>query len=159
MPEAGNLIKWEWFQFYDDLPPPTRQTDQIVQSWDTAVSTNDTADWSVCTTWAIRDGHYYLIDVFRARLDFPSLKQKVIELCKQFEVRDVLIENAGAATGLIQQLNRERLVQPIGINPEGSKPDRMAAQTAVIEAGRVYLPTSASWLDEFRTELTAFPSG
>ena len=36
---------------------------------------------------------------------------------------------------------------------------RMNAQTARIEAGAVYLPRSAAWLDEFKREISAFPSG
>jgi hypothetical protein len=42
---------------------------------------------------------------------------------------------------------------------EGSKVDRMAAQSAKIEAGHVYLPKSAAWLGEFLTELLSFPNG
>ena len=37
--------------------------------------------------------------------------------------------------------------------------DRMAAQSAKIEAGHVYLPKSAAWLGEFLTELLSFPNG
>jgi predicted phage terminase large subunit-like protein len=35
----------------------------------------------------------------------------------------------------------------------------MNAQTARIEAGCVSLPRSASWIDEFRREILAFPAG
>jgi predicted phage terminase large subunit-like protein len=34
----------------------------------------------------------------------------------------------------------------------------MAAQTAVIEAGAVHLPTQAHWLEEFKKELLSFPA-
>ena len=37
--------------------------------------------------------------------------------------------------------------------------DRMAAQSAKIEVGHVYLPKSAAWLGEFLTELLSFPNG
>jgi predicted phage terminase large subunit-like protein len=36
---------------------------------------------------------------------------------------------------------------------------RMNAHTARIEAGCVHLPLRASWLDDFRKELMAFPAG
>lgn len=36
---------------------------------------------------------------------------------------------------------------------------RMNQQTARIEAGSVFLPKQAPWLDEFRRELLAFPAG
>jgi predicted phage terminase large subunit-like protein len=35
----------------------------------------------------------------------------------------------------------------------------MNQQTARIEAGSVYLPKQAPWLDEFRHEIMAFPAG
>jgi len=35
----------------------------------------------------------------------------------------------------------------------------MAAGSARIEAGDVYIPTVARWLDDFRNELMAFPNG
>ena len=50
-------------------------------------------------------------------------------------------------------------LRPIGVRPEGGKLERMAAQTAKIEAGHVHLPENASWLGEFLSELLAFPNG
>ena len=42
--------------------------------------------------------------------------------------------------------------------PLGSdKTLRLYAQTAEFESGRVVLPRSASWLDEYVRELTSFP--
>ncbi len=51
------------------------------------------------------------------------------------------------------------LIRPIGVKPEGSKMDRMAAQSAKIEAGQVHLAKDAPWLGEFLSELLAFPNG
>jgi predicted phage terminase large subunit-like protein len=159
VPEGGNLIKWNWFQTYETVPPPMRALDRIVQSWDTAKSTNLNADWSVCTTWAVRENAYYLIDVYRDRLVFPSLKRAATDLKGRYKAHDVLIEDADSGTSLIQQLQREGPFRPITIKPKGSKPERMAAQSAVIEAGKVFIPNSAPWIDVFRLELMAFPSG
>ncbi len=159
VPLDGNLVKWSWFRFFDTVPPPKQYSDKIVQSWDTALSLSETADWSVCTTWHIRGEDYYLVDVFRARLDFPSLKKKVVDLKRQYQADAVLIEDAGAGKGLIQQLCDDGDVRPVAIRPEGSKADRMVAQSAVIEAGRVLLPEQASWISPFKAELNAFPSG
>jgi hypothetical protein len=51
------------------------------------------------------------------------------------------------------------MTRPIGVKPERSKVDRMAAQSAKIEAGHVHLPNSPPWLGEFLTELLSFPNG
>ena len=45
------------------------------------------------------------------------------------------------------------------MKPDGSKADRMVAQSAKIEARHVHLPKQADWLDSFLLELLAFPHG
>lgn len=50
-------------------------------------------------------------------------------------------------------------VRPIPIIPEGDKVTRMSAQSAKIEAGYVYLPERAPWLQDFQTESLQFPHG
>src|SRR4029077_11941738 len=49
VPLEGNLIKREWFRYYD-VPPQKEACDRIVQSWDTAAMTGQANDYSVCTT-------------------------------------------------------------------------------------------------------------
>ena len=51
------------------------------------------------------------------------------------------------------------VLRPIGVRPVGDKIDRMAAQTAKIEAGHVHLLDAAPWLADFLNELLAFPNG
>ena len=48
---------------------------------------------------------------------------------------------------------------PIAVRPEFDKITRLSSQSAVIEAGRVFLPEKALWLDEFKSEMMAFPNG
>lgn len=47
----------------------------------------------------------------------------------------------------------------IPIDPVGSKEDRIAAQSTLIEGGRVFIPASAPWIEEFKREVNAFPRG
>jgi predicted phage terminase large subunit-like protein len=60
--------------------------------------------------------------------------------------------------GLIQDLKREH-IHAIPVDPKGDKIMRMNNQTGRIEAGCVFLPHNAPWLDDFRRELCAFPGG
>src|SRR6266540_2922090 len=53
---------------------------------------------------------------------------------------------------------RRGMTRPIGVKPEGSKQDRVAAQSAKMEAGQVHLPKDALWLNDFLNELLAFPN-
>jgi predicted phage terminase large subunit-like protein len=74
----------------------------------------------------------------------------------------VLIEDAGPGMALLQEIRRDLppgMPRPIGQKAEGSKADRVIAQSAWIEAGHVYLPRQAAWLDSFLHELLAFDRG
>lgn len=161
LPIEGNLIKREWFKHYH-VPPQPAANVYVVQSWDVATTTRQTSDYSVCTTWARLEKIYYLLDVWRDRLEYPDLKRKVISLQELHGAGTVLIENVGLGLSLVQDLCADSpagFPNPIGIMPEGDKLTRMEAQTARIEAGQVVLPEDAPWLDVFLSELLAFPHG
>jgi predicted phage terminase large subunit-like protein len=94
--------------------------------------------------------------------EYPDLRRKVISLAAEHRATTILIEDAGPGMNLLQDLRAampQGMTRPIGIRPEGSKVDRMAAQSAKIEAGHVHLPHSATWLGGFLTELLSFPNG
>ena len=116
-------------------------------------------DWSACTTWLRRGSDHYLLDVWRGRLDYPSLKRQVVALARHWRPDAVLIEDKGSGTSLCQDLRTEGVVRPIAIVPEGDKRTRFYTRCATIEAGHVLLPASAPWLDAFRHELLQFPHG
>lgn len=42
--------------------------------------TGDANDYSVCTTWRMIKSDYYLVDVFRARLQYPDLRRTLASL-------------------------------------------------------------------------------
>ena len=159
VPEEGNMVKWEWFQSYDKLPL-WESSDWIVQSWDTANKATELSDYSVCTTWQVKGSFYYLVGVFRKRLDFPGLRHAVITQARQYPVRVILMEDTVSGTALIQEFQQHTQADvppPIAVKPKGEKAMRLSTQSWVIEAGRVFLPRKASWLDDFRSELMAFP--
>src|SRR6266446_6213928 len=161
VPVEGNLIRRSWFRAYDNLPASPSWT-RIVQSWDVAMMTGGQNDYSACTTWLTHKNDAYLLHVYRGRLEYPELRRKVIGLAAEHRATTVLIENAGPGMNLLQDLRAampQGMTRPIGVKPEGSKVDRMAAQSAKIEAGHVHLPNSAAWLGEFLTELLSFPNG
>ena len=126
-----------------------------------ASKATELSDYSVCTTWQVKGSLYYLVDLFRARLDYPGLKHAVIVQARQYPVHTLLMEDTALGTALIQEFRyrtQAGVPPPIGVTPKGEKAMRLATQSAVIEAGRVFLPRRASWLDAFRSELLAFPA-
>lgn len=157
VPAEGALIRREWLRFYDD-PPERRANDVLLLSWDTAMKASETADYSVCTVWLIRDDAHFLLDLIRERLDFPDLKRRAIALHGRWRPRATLVEDKGSGTSLLQELQTLGL-PAIPFQPSGDKVMRMHAQSVQFEAGSVYMPRAASWFDDLLTELLAFPAG
>jgi predicted phage terminase large subunit-like protein len=158
IPVGGAIIKTEWLRFYDpeELPTGFRLT---LQSWDTANKGGELNDFSVCTTWLAYFDKYYLIDVFRKRLDFPSLKRAVKDQASKHHADKILIEDKASGTQLIQDLRSEGVCGVEGYDPGPGidKQMRLYAVSAEFESGRVRIPRSAAWKDEYIREITSFP--
>jgi predicted phage terminase large subunit-like protein len=155
-PMEGAIIKEEWLQYYDVRPDiPGR----IVQSWDTANKAEQLHDYSVCTTWLVIKKNYYLLDVLRARLDYPQLKQALIDQKLRFKPHLILIEDRASGTQLIQELRQQQLPIRGYLPPKNTdKTMRLFTQSIRFETGSVFLPRQASWLTEYRNEITRFPA-
>jgi predicted phage terminase large subunit-like protein len=158
VPVEGNIVKWDWFRTYK-VRPAYGPDGRIVQSWDTASKAGELHDYSVCTTWLVKGRDYYLLDVMRERLEYPFLRKRVIEMKQRWDARTVLIEDRASGTQLIQDLRKSKELRPIAVDPEADKVTRMSNQSAKIEAGQVWLPEQAPWLETFKAEILAFPNG
>jgi predicted phage terminase large subunit-like protein len=156
VPPGGAMIKRSWLRRYTELPVADRGS-FILQSWDTAAKGGPDNDWSVCTTWLLtNDFQCYLLDVWRGRVDYPSLKAKVQELAKDWQANQIVVEEAGTAIGLLDELSY-RVAGIVGIKPDRDKQTRMSIASAIFEAGQVHFPERASWLPELEAELFSFP--
>lgn len=131
VPAEGLHVRRGWFRYFD-AEPDRLPGDLLVQSWDTASKEGTFSDWSVCVT-AIRRGRQILVlDVLRARLEFPALRRAVIERARRWQADSLLIEDAASGLQLIQMLREENLSdipRPIAVKPELSKEARFSTQT------------------------------
>lgn len=157
MPPDGALVKFSWLRRY--TTPPAEFV-RVVQSWDTAYKPQQHNDPSVCTTWGETRHGYYLLHVWRNRVEYPALKRAAVSLYQRWKPHAVLIEDKGSGTSLIQELRSGTALPVIGLDPMGvNKIDRLVAVSPRIEAGLVFLPHAADWLIDFEAELCAFPLG
>ena len=154
---GGGLVKAAWFKRYREDELPAR-FDRIVQSWDANKAT-ELSDFSVCTTWGVRDTKIYLLGMLRQRLEFPALKRAVREQQNLYRATEILIEDKASGTQLIQELIADGCHGVTRYQPTTDKIMRMHAQTAMIENGFVHIPETAPWLAEYLHEMTVFPSG
>lgn len=161
IPVDGEIVRWEWFRFYE-TEPARGYHDRVVQSWDTASKSGELNDYSVCTTWLMQGEMFYLLDVFRKRLNYPELRRAMIDQAARWSPSAVLIEDKASGTALAQDIRMGELKGaglPIRIEPDGDKITRAAAQSVAIEAGTVMLPARADWLADLRSEIVQFPNG
>jgi predicted phage terminase large subunit-like protein len=160
--EGGNIIKTEWWQKYpEDLKPESFVS--LVIAVDTAFKKTETADYSVAAIAGLdRNGDIYLVDIVRGKYDFPELKQRLIRLNNQWRgkgLRAIYIEDKASGQSLLQELKRESGMSVIPYKVVNDKVARVNAILPLIEGGRVFIPTSSEWLDEFIDESVSFPNG
>lgn len=154
-PRAGGIVKLAWFRRYRTPPAaPAR----IVQSWDTANKAGELNDYSVCGTWAEGEGGFYLLDLHRARLAHPDLLRRARSLAAKWAPAAILIEDQASGQSLIQHLKAESTLPVIAVRPKGDKVMRLERVSPAIEAGLVWLPEAAPWLDDYEDEIRSFPN-
>lgn len=156
LPPGGNVIRREWLRFYEDIP---ERFERIMVSWDTASTLNESSDWSVGTVWGSVGLDFYLLDVWRDRVESTDLRRAIETLGREWETDNIIVEETELGRALVQDLRRRGAVRPILHRPIFDKEARLLAQAARFEAGQVHLPLEAQWLAEYIHELLAFPNG
>nr|WP_165611630.1 phage terminase large subunit [Cognatiyoonia sediminum] len=154
----GSPLRWEWFRAYE-VGADRNWYQAVIQSWDTGMSADPRADFSVCTTWGFRENNWYLLDVWRGQLDYPDLKSRTLALVEQWDPDRVLIEDAATGRSLFDELFRDDWRRYERIRPENDKETRFRSSLAPVEEGKVFLPKEAPWLPVFKRELQSFPRG
>lgn len=152
--QTGGMVELEWFRRYEEAPEG-----KIAQSWDTAIKANANNDYSVCTSWCETEKGYYLLDVMARKMEYPELKRTVVAMADKWHPDAILIEDKASGQSLLQDLRRETKLPVLAVTPTQDKTSRFAAVTALIEAGRVYIPRRAGWIADFEAQLLSFPNG
>ncbi len=151
----GRIFKREWWQRFAGELPKVRG---IVQSWDTAFKAGAENDYSACTTWAETKTGYYLLHAWRGRVEFPELKRRLVSFAEEWRPHSILIEDKASGQSLIQELQRGTRLAVLPVKVDADKVARAQAVTPLVEAGKVFLPERAPWLDDYLDELSAFPA-
>jgi predicted phage terminase large subunit-like protein len=153
VPLDGGIIKKSWLQYYMRAP----EFEAIYQSWDCAIKVSQNNDYSVCTTWGVYNGNYYLIDVVKARFEYPMLKKEILLNASKYKPSALIIEDKASGQQLIQDLHCSGL-NIIKYMPKFDKMTRLIITSHIFESGRILLPHNKDWLNEFIHELTIFPN-
>jgi predicted phage terminase large subunit-like protein len=161
--EEGAIVKREWWQLWEkDDPPPC---EFIIQSWDTAFTKSERADFSACTTWGVfykdedkRDANIIMLDAFQKRMEFPELKDKALNQYKYWEPDACIIEAKAAGAPLVFEL-RQMGVPVSEYTPVrgNDKFVRINSVSDLFRSGKVWRPDTR-WADEVVEQMAAFPN-
>jgi len=136
-------------------------------SVDTASKDNERADFTVAQVWGQTGDHKnYLLDQVRKKVEFTDLIGLIERLARRWGADAILVEDKGNGTSYIQarQPEGQRRLAPCPVVPvktpaNQGKVFRFDEVTPMIEAGEVFLPEEAEWLDLFIREVGQFPEG
>ena len=161
--EEGALVKREWWQVWEkEHPPPCHY---IIQSWDTAFTKSERADYSACTTWGVfylneneQDPHIILLDALKERMEFPTLKERAFEMYKDWQPDSFIVEAKASGAPLIFELRRMGIpVQEFTPTRGNDKISRVNSVSDLFASGKVWAPRKR-WAEEVVEELAAFPN-
>ena len=113
----------------------------------------------ICTTWGVAGDGYYLLHLWREKVEFPELKRVLASLAEEWKPNAILVEDKASGQSLIQELKLSTALPLIPVKVDSDKQIRAQAVTPLIEAGKVFLPQSAPWVSHFVEEMASFPNG
>lgn len=142
--------------------PDYKDFDLIIQSWDCTFKDTKGTDYVVAEVWGKKNADRYLLDIVRARMDFPTTIQAVRSLSGKWPCAiKKLVEDKANGPAVISTLQRE-IPGLIPFSPgTSSKIIRAQAITPYVQAGNVFIPDPSihSWVHDFIEECAAFPNG
>ena len=163
--EEGSILKREWWKVWDKPKIPPLQ--HIIQSYDTAFSKKETADYSAITTWGVfhpnedpgEAPHLILLDAFKERLEFPELRKEALEQYRYWKPDTVIIEAKASGLPLTYEL-RKIGIPVINFTPSKGqdKHSRVNAVSPMFESGMIWAPDE-EFADEVIEECASFPYG
>ena len=161
--EEGALIKREWWQIWDKEDPPSCEF--TIMTLDAAQEANTRADYNALLTWGVffneevNNYNIILLNAIKKRMEFPELKELVLEEYKDWEPDSFIVEKKSNGAALYQEMRRMGV--PISEFTPGKGQDKISRVNAVSDlfrSGIVWAP-DRRWAKEVIEECNDFPSG
>ena len=162
--EELSILKREWWKKWDKEEVPNLQ--YVIQSYDTAFSKRETADYSAITTWGVfypleigGPPNLILLDAQKGRWDFPELKEIALDQYKFWDPETVIIEAKASGMPLTHELQNMG-IPVVNFTPSrgNDKLSRVHSISPLFEAGMIWAPEER-WAEDVIEECAAFPNG
>jgi len=160
------IVKREWWKTWEKGSPP--HCEFTLMAWDTAFEKTQRADYSACTTWGvfyhpddngIEQANIILLNAFRDRMEFPTLKRVAVQEYREWEPDSIIIEKKASGAPLIYEMRAMGIpVQEFTPSRGNDKISRLNAVSDLFASGRVWAPNT-QWAEEVIDEVASFPGG
>jgi predicted phage terminase large subunit-like protein len=155
--EGGNMFSndwWQWYEHKEDLPTFER----IMLSVDCTFTGGDESDYVVGMVVGQIGVQFYVLDMYRERMDINGTIAMMMRMQSRHKLNGTIVELSANGHAAYQLLHR-RIPGLIGYKPgDRSKVARLNGIVPVVEAGNVFLPQNAPWIDTFLNEFNLFPA-
>lgn len=169
--EGGLILKrawwrrWEWPEWHPQhgSERPMPEFFRIIQVYDTAFEEDEEADFTARTTWGLfeheetsydsKSGRSItgntrtcamLLDMFCERVEWPELRQEMIDSNRDFGPDDILIEKKASGHSLIQEGKRLKLpIKAIKVDKVGDLMARVKMASLMLEKGCIFYCASS----------------
>ena len=172
-PPGGTVFLREWWRQKNRYDAGkkywmARCTERWI-SWDTGLKDEEDNAYSACVVGEIQPEYHLVIrEVWRGRLKFPDLPEKIESLAKRYnqdgKLRGVIIEDKASGTSAYQTLSAtspDWLKSVLrAFMPTGDKVTRAQQAAVWCKNDCIWLPhpsDAARWLIDFEDELFNFP--
>lgn len=169
-PAEGGIIKREWFNRRWAMPGtqapeglevrtvPTRY-DAIAMFTDAAFKKTEDNDLVAIGVFGVKGPDVYLLQLAWERMTFSETCARIVDLHGKWAssgLAAIYVEDKANGSAVMDVL-KGKIPGIIPVEPEGGKEARINAIAPFIEAGNLWLPMYAHWVEDYITEATSFP--
>ena len=133
---------------------------QVIQAWDTALGGKKTNDYTACATLGIARDRYYILNIWKGRLQFPEALKQVELLYEAWTPARVIVEGGGSASGkaTVQTLGRSTTIPFTEHNTVTDKEFRADMITPTHESKLITIIEGGAWQVNFLDQCANFPA-
>ena len=174
-PDGGGAFKRDWPQTYDETPDDVAPSCNKYILVDAANEKRKTSDYTAIWVVGIaEDGNYYVLDMYRDRMNLTERATMVMKLHRKWKPRQVRYERYGLMADVqhikIMQGQQNYRFEITEVAGQAPKNDRIKRLIPIFEEGKVYFPQSMHRTDHegkthdlvrvfIEEEMLAFPVG
>jgi predicted phage terminase large subunit-like protein len=129
----------------------------VVLSVDPGQKGGTANSYSVVQAWGFYQDQFFLLNQWREQSRYSELRSAVRSFIRKHRPSVVLIEATGQGPALQSEIRPMRGMEVVAVTPIDHKVKRLGRHQRLIRSGKLSVPDTAPWVEEFLGEATLFP--